>query len=238
MSRFFTLVLNDFRILHRTGYVWATVAIFAVLLFVALQVAGLDFEGFAKVVAAIILLDVVLTPVLVVGLMILLELGQGSFAALAATPLSRTTYLAARTATVSLIGAAEMSLLAVIAYDGSLSVGLLLLALLSIAAIASISATIIVSPFRSLYPFMVPMFGWILFLGAPAYGVLFDWNPAWLIWHPTAPAMTLLQGAFEPVSQLWLAYGVAGTAGWLLLLGFAALRALRSMQFQSAEPRS
>ena len=234
MSRFIALILNDFRILHRTGYVWATVGIFAVLLFVALQVSRLDFEGFANVVAAIILLDVVLTPVLVVGLMILLELGQGSFAALAATPLSRMTYLAARTVTVSLIGSAKMFLLAVISYGGSLSVGLLLLALLSIAAIASISTTIIVSPFRSLYPFMLPMFAWIAFLGAPAYGVLFDWDPAWLIWHPAAPAMTLLQGAFEPVSQARLAYGVAGTAGWLLLLVFPALRALRSMQFQSA----
>jgi hypothetical protein len=234
MSRFFALVLNDFRILHRTGYVWATVAIFAMLVFIALQVSRLDFEGFASVVAAIILLDVVLTPVLVVGLMILLELGQGSFAALAATPLSRMTYLAARTVTVSLIGSAEMFLLAVISYDGSLSVGLLLLALLGIAAIASISAMIVVSSFRSLYPFMLPMFGWIVFLGAPAYGVLFSWNPAWLIWHPTAPAMALLRGAFEPVSPAWLAYGVIGTVGWLLLLGFAALRSLRAMQFQSA----
>lgn len=234
MSRFFALVWNDFRILHRTGYVWATVAIFAVLLFIALQVSRLDFEGFANVVAAIILLDVVLTPVLIVGLMILLELGQGSFAALSVTPLSPMTYMAARTTTVSLIGSAEMFLLAVISYDGSLSVGLLLLALLCIAAIASVSATIIVSPFRSLYPFMLPMFGWIVFLGAPAYAVLFDWNPAWLIWHPTAPAMTLLQGAFEPVSPGWLGYGVAGTAGWLLLLGFAALRAHRFMQFRAA----
>jgi len=234
MSRFVALVLNDFRVLHRTGYVWATVAVFALLLFIALQVSRLDFEGFDNVVAAIILLDVVLTPVLVVGLMILLELGQGSFAALAATPLSRVTYAAARTTTVSIIGSAEMFLLALISYDGSLSIGLLLVALLSIAAIASVSAIIIVSPFNSLYPFMLPMIAWIFFLSAPAYGVVFGWDSGWLVWHPTAPSMTLLRGAFAPISPDALAYGVVGAAVWLLLLGFAALEALRSMQLRSA----
>jgi hypothetical protein len=234
MSRFLALLLNDFRILHRTGYVWATVVIFALLLVIALQVSRLDLEGFASVLAAIILLDVVLAPVLVVGLMILLELGQGSFAAVAVTPLSRVTYLVARTTTVGVIGSAEMFLLAVISYDGSLSVPLLLVALLSIAAIASTSAIIVVSPFRSLYPFMLPMFAWIFFLGAPAYGVLFRWDPAWLVWHPTAPSMTLLRGAFAPISPAALAYGVIAAAVWLFLLGFVAIAALRSMQLRSA----
>ncbi|MFN3462489.1 MAG: hypothetical protein ACK4X1_00305 [Terricaulis sp.] len=233
MRHFLVLAANDLRILYRTGYLWATVAIFALLLLIASQVSRLDFAGFADLVAAIILFDVVLAPVLVIGLMILLERGQGSFVALAATPLRMSIYVAARVTVIGLVSILEMLLLVLIAYDGILSPAFLVAGLLGVAGITSLIAFVAVAPFDALYSFVLPMIGWILLLGLPGYGVLLGWNPLWLAWHPTAPSMALLAGAFSPLSVGGAAYGVVGTIIWLGLGSLVAMRAVRGMQLRT-----
>lgn len=233
MRHILVLMGNDLRILYRTGYLGATVAVFALLLLIATQISRLDLAGYADLVAAIILFDVVLTPVLVIGLMILLERGEGSFVALAATPMRRRSYVLARAVTISLISIAEMLLLVLIAYDGALSTALLVAGLLSAAATASLFAFIAVAPFNTLYSFVLPMIGWIFFLGMPGYGVLLRWDPSWLAWHPTAPAMTLLASAFAPMPRGAILYGLVGAAVWLCLGAVIAHRAVREMQAQA-----
>jgi hypothetical protein len=234
VTDFLALTWTDLRVLYRTGYVWATVAVFAILLLLALQVRRLDFAAFADVVTAIILLDVVVMPVLLVGLMALLERGEGALLGLAATPLSPWTYLASRATTVSVICSAEMLLVALIAYDGALRPELLVAGLFSVAGVASLTGFVAVSPFRGLYDFILPMIGCVFFLGAPGYATLAGWNPAWLAWHPTAPGLTLLEGAFAPLPPARLAYGAVGAALWLALGGCAATRALRGMLARAA----
>lgn len=234
MKRFLALVLNDVRLLHRTGYIWATLLIFAVLLFIALQFGRLDFTGFGSLVSAIILLDLVLAPVLVVGLMLLLERGEGSLLALAATPLPPGLFVLARTLVVSVISSAEMGLLALIVYDGPLSLPFFVGGLLSLAAVASLSAFLLVAPFNSLYSFILPMFGWILLLSLPGYGVLMRWDPWWLAWHPTAPSMALIEAAFGPVPAERIGFAMGAAAAWIVFLSLLALRAVRFMQLRTA----
>lgn len=233
MRHLLALAGNDLRVLYRTGYLWATLAVFALLLLIATQVSRLDLAGYADVVAAIILFDVVLTPVMIIGLMVLLERGEGSFVALAVTPMQRRSYVLARTVTISLISITEMGLLALIAYDGALSPAFLVAGLLGVGAVASLFAFPAVAPFNALYPFVLPMIGWIFFLGLPGYGVLLGWNPLWLAWHPTAPAMALLTGAFAPLPLANILYGVIGSVLWLGLGAFLANRAVRHMQLRA-----
>lgn len=233
MKHLLALTGNDLRVLYRTGYLWATLAVFALLLLIATQVSRLDLAGYADFVAAIMLFDVVLTPVMIIGLMVLLERNEGSFIALAATPLRRWAYVVARTVTIALISITEMLLLVLIAYDGALAPTFLLSGLLGLGMIASLFAFLAAAPFNALYPFVLPMIGWILFLGLPGYGVLPGLNPVWLAWHPTAPAMTLLTGAFAPLSLHSILYGVAGTLAWLGLGAFVADRAVRQMQLRA-----
>ncbi len=234
MSHILSLAWTDLRVLYRTGYIWVTVAIFLVLLTLALQLSQLDLSGLADVVAALILLDVVVAPVMLVVLMILLERGDGSLLALAATPMKLLSYLVARVAVVAAICAAEMFFLVLIVYDAPLSVGALAAGLLSAAAIAAVSGVIVVAPFSSLYSALPPMVGWILLLSAPAYGVLMGWEPLRLAWHPTAPAMALIAAAFDPQPVARVAYGAAGAVLWLTLGGALAARALRAMQRRAA----
>lgn len=162
--------------------------------------------------------------------MMLLERGEGSLAALSVSPLRPWRYLLARAFTVSIVSSAQMLLLALIAYDGAFSIALLFAGLVSVAAIASLSAFIVVAPFNALYSFMLPMIGWILLLGAPAYGALMGWDRLWLSWHPTAPSLALLESAFAGPSIGAVAYGVVGAAAWLAVMALLALAALRRMQ--------
>lgn len=234
MRHALALAWTDVRVLYRTGYIWVTVAIFLVLLALALQVWRLDFEGAADVVAAVILTDVVATPALLVALMLLLERDDGCLVSLAVTPVKLRTFLTTRTVIVSVVCAAEMFFLVLIAYDGARSMALLGAGLLGAAAVAALGGVIIVAPFKSLQPFVLPMVGWIFALSAPAYGVFLGWDPLWLAWHPTAPAMALISAAFEPKGLGSIAYGFVGTAVWLGLASLLAARALKWMQLRAA----
>ena len=234
MTHFIALTWTDLRVLYRTGYVWATVAMFVIVLVFALQVRRLEFAGFADVVTAIILLDVVALPVLLVGLMVLLERGEGALLGLAATPLSPWTYLAARVTTVSVICSAEMLFIALLAYDGALRPDLLVVGLLSVASVASLTGFCAVAPVTGLYAFILPMMACVLFLGAPAYAVLAGWSPLWFAWHPTAPGLTLLESAFTTVPRVRLAYAAVGAVLWLALGGWLAALALRGMRARAA----
>lgn len=234
MTQALALAWTDVRVLYRTGYIWVTVAIFLVLLALALQVSRLDLEGAADVVGAIILSDIVATPALLVGLMLLLDRDDGCLVALAVTPMKLWTFLTTRTAIVSLVCAAEMFFLVLIAYDGARSMALLAAGLLSAAAIAALGGFVIVAPFRSVQPFVLPLVGWIFLLSAPGFGVFLGWDPVWLAWHPTAPAMTLIAAAFAPRGAGGLVYGLLGTAVWLGLAGALAMRALEWMQRRAA----
>jgi hypothetical protein len=125
-------------------------------------------------------------------------------------------------------------LLVLIMYDGALSPALLLAGLLGVAMIASLLAFVAVAPFDGLYPFMLPMIGWIFFLGAPGYAALRGWDPLWLAWHPTAAPMVLLEGAFAVLPIGRLAYGALGSMAWLALGAVLAERALGHMQLRAA----
>lgn len=224
------LVWNDLRILFRSGYIWASIAAFGLMLLVALQAARLDFAGYEAFIAAIILFDVVLSPVMLNGLMLLLERGEGAFAALAVTPLDRWRYLAARVLTVSLISIAEMLLLVLIVYDAALSPGMLFAGLLCAGLVASFAGIVAVAPVDSLYSFILPMILTILFLGAPGYGVLLGLKPDWLLWHPTAGALTLIEAAFQGGMRPNIAFAAASATAWIAGGALAARAALRHVE--------
>jgi fluoroquinolone transport system permease protein len=231
---FAALVWADLRVLGRSGYLWATVAVFLILLALALQVRRLDFAGFANVVTAVILLDVVVMPVLIVGLTVLLERGEGTMLGLAVTPVSPRTCLAARVTTVTLICAAEMLLLVMLSYDGGLEPVYLGGGLLSIAAVSCLAGYCTVIRATNVYAFIPPMMAVVLILGVPAYAVLAGSSAHWVAWHPTAPGLTLLEGAFAPLPAWRLAYGAIGSIVWLVLGGWLAMRSLMAIRARAA----
>jgi hypothetical protein len=224
----------DLRMLFRTGYLAVAVVIFLVLWGLISQLSQLDFAGFADFVAAVILVDAVALPLLLVGLMLLLERGDGCLAVLAVTPMRRASFLVARTGVVALVCAAQMLLLVLLEYDAPLSPVPLAAGLLGIAAIAALTGVVAVALFRSMQAYILPCIGWMTALSLPGYGRFAGIDPLWLAWHPMAPPMALLEAAFAPQPAWRLVYGAAGVLLWLGVAGAAASRALRAMMLRLA----
>lgn len=230
MRPFVHLLVNDIRVLYRTGYIWASVAVFALMLLVAMQASQLDFAGYERFVAAIILFDVVLSPVMLVGLLVLLERGEGGLAILSVSPAPRHDYIGARVLVVSFIALAEMFILVLAVYDGVLSPLQLASGLAAAACISVLLGFLLVAFFDDLYAFMLPMIVTVLILGAPGYGVLLGIDPAMLAWHPTAGALALIEGAFAARAHLSLPQSVLTTLLWMVIVAVSAHWAVRRMQ--------
>lgn len=234
MKAFLAALMTDVRLLYRTGYVHGVVVVLALLLVLLLQVSKLDFAGFADIVTAIVLIDQAASCLLLVGLMILLERGEGILTAMAVTPMPRAAYIAAKVIAVSAISGIQTCLLVLIAYDGAVSFTLLLAGLFGMAAIITLLGMMAVAPVDTLFRFLLPMIGWVLFLSLPGYGVLFGWQPAWLDFHPMSPPLALLEAAFEDASRSGVTYGAAGTLVWLCLATVGAVISLGIMRGKAA----
>lgn len=230
MSAFIHFVGNDIRSLYRSGYIWASVAVFALMLLVAVQASRLDFAGYEDFIAAIILFDVVLSPVILVGLMVLLERGEGAFAVLCVSPAPSWAYVAARVVTVGVIALAEMLVLVLAVYDAALSPVLLAGGLAGAACVSALLGFVVVAFFDDLYAFILPMVATILLLGAPGYAVLLGIAPAWLIWHPTAGALALIETAFEPGAAQRQVSAIVSIGLWTATAAALAYMAVRRMQ--------
>ncbi len=216
MSAFAQLVGNDMRTLYRSGYVWVSLAVFGLMLLVAMQASRLDFAGYERFIAAIILFDVVLSPLMLVGLMVLLERGEGSFAVLCVSPVPTMAYLVARVLTVSLISLAEMLVLVLAVYDAALSPLALTAGLAGAASLSALFGLVVIAYFDDLYAFLLPMIGAIMLLGVPGYGVLLGIAPDWLLWHPTAGALALIEMAFSLDAVQGPATAIASMVAWIL----------------------
>jgi len=230
MSAFVHLLGNDLRMLYRSGYVWVSLAVFALMLLVAMQAARLDFAGYESFIAAIILFDVVLSPLMLVGLMVLLERGEGAFAVMCVSPAPATAYMTARVLTVSLISLAQMLVLVLTVYDGALSPLALTAGLAAAACMSALFGFVLVAFFDDLYAFLLPMIGAIMLLGAPGYAVLLGIAPAWLIWHPTAGSLALIELAFVLNAAQGLVTAIASSLLWAAAAATLAYMAIRRMQ--------
>jgi hypothetical protein len=168
------------------------------------------------------------------GLMILLERGEGLVTALNVTPMPRIAYIAGKTITVSFICAIQTILLVLIAYDGSLSIGLLLAGLFGMAVILTLFAIVVVAPFDTLFRFLLPMIAGVYFLVLPGFGVLFGWRPFGMDIHPISPPLTLLEAAFAELSASRIAYGIVGTLIWIAIAAVSAFFALNVIRARAA----
>ncbi|MDZ4308081.1 ABC transporter permease [Allopontixanthobacter sp.] len=230
MTAFAHLVQNDVRTLYRTGYVWVSIAVFALMLLIAMQASNLDFAGYEQFVAAIILFDAALSPVMLVGLMVLLERSEGAFAALSVSPMPTWAYLAARVLVVSLFSLAQMLLLVLAVYDASYSPTALTAGLAGAACISGLFGFLLVSFFDDLYAFLLPMIGAIMLLGVPGYAVLLGIPQKWLFWHPTSGPMALIEKAFALDARQGLFTAVATTLVWAAVAAILAHLAIGRMQ--------
>ena len=115
-------------------------------------------------------------------------------------------------------------------YDAALSPVLLAGGLAGAACVSALLGFVVVAFFDDLYAFILPMIGTILLLGAPGYAVLLGIAPAWLVWHPTAGSLALIQAAFEPGAAQHQASAIVSIGLWTATAAALAYMAVRRMR--------
>ena len=231
MSAFARFVCADARMLLRSGYIWANLVVFGLMLLVAFQASHLDFAGYQNFIAAIALFNVVLTPVMLVGLMVLVERGEGSATVLCVCPAPLSVYMAARTTIVVGISLAEVLVLVAAVYDAAFSPIVLTVGLGLAAGMAALAGFILTAFFEDIYAFILPMIVTVLVLGAPGYAVLLNADPAVLVWHPTAGALALIEAGFTPGARFH-SLALASAVVWCPIAIMLAYKAMRRLQMR------
>ncbi len=185
-----------------------------VYLIVALAAFGLAFglralftpEQLHFSMPLVALSGVSLTTFVLVGVLLLLERGEGTLDVVMVSPLRPAEYLASKLVTVSALALVESALIAGIAYGLGFSFPWLVLAVLLRASLVAAVGVAVGVRYRSITHFLLPVAALSVAFDLPILWYLELWpSPVFYLW-PTLPSLLLAKAAFLPVDPLQLVY--------------------------------
>lgn len=224
MSRLFATLQLDARLQARNN-VYLIIAVAACGLALALQ-ALFTPEQLHFFMPLVALSGVSLTTFFLVGVLLLLERGEGTLDVALVSPLRPAEYLASKLLTVTALALVESALIVAVAYGLGLSFAWLALAVLLRAGLVAAVGVAVGVRYRSMTDFLFPAIALSLAFDLPVFWYLGVWPSSFFYLWPTLPSILLAKAAFLPVEPLQLAYAcVYG----VLVVGAAVFWASRSL---------
>ena len=166
------------------------------------------------------------TAFILVGVLLMLERGEGTLDVVLVSPLRPSEYLASKLLTVSALTGVEGIFIAGIAYGVGFTLPWLLLALLLRAGLVAAVGVALAVRYRSITEFLLPVAAFTMAFDLPVLWYLELWpSPFFYLW-PSMPSLILAKAAFMPVAPLQLVY--ACTYG-VLAVGAAVFWASRAI---------
>jgi fluoroquinolone transport system permease protein len=144
-----------------------------------------------------------------VGVLLLMERGQGTLSVIMVSPLRPAEYLASKVITLTALALAESAALAGIAYGVGFTFGWLVLAVVMRACMGVAVGVAIGVRYRSITRFLFPGIGAVLAFDLPTLWYLELWPSPILYAWPSMPPMILAKAAFVPVDSIQLAFALA-----------------------------
>lgn len=177
-----------------------------------------------------------LTALLLVGVLVMLERGEGTLDVVLVSPLRPHEYLASKILTVSALAVVEGVAIALVTYGPGFSVGWLVIAIALRAGLVAAVGIAVAVRYRQLTEFLVPLAALGLLLDLPlVWYFQLSTSPVFLL-LPTAPSLLLARAAFFDASGASIAWGlVGGTAGVALAVAWA-LRSLDRFVVRGERP--
>ncbi len=207
MSRLTATLRLDGRLQARNHVYWI-VGIAALAL--ALPLRALFTPDQLRFVMPILALSgVTLTTLFLVGVLLMLERGEGTLDVVRVSPLRPSEYLASKLVTVTALALVESAVIVGAAYGGDVSPPWLALAVLLRAGLVGAISVAVGVRHRSLTEFLLPAIAWTLALDLPVLWYLELWTSPILYAWPTLPSLLLAKAAFLPVEGWQLVYGCA-----------------------------
>ena len=224
MSRLVATLRLDAKLQARNK-VYMIIIVFALAVAFAMR-SVLTPEQLHFFMPLVTLMGVNLTTVFLVGVLLMLERGEGTLDVVLVSPLRPAEYLASKLITLTGLALVESAIIVGVGYGADFASGWLLLAVFMRAGLGVALGVIVGVRYRSFTRFLIPAIATSMVLDLPIVSYLELWpSPLFYLW-PAMPSLLLAKAAFLPVDSLQLAY--AGVYG-ALAVGAALFWASRSM---------
>ncbi len=174
----------------------------------------------------LVMYGVSLSTVFLVGVLLLLERGEGTMDVVMVSPLRPSEYMASKLITLAALALVESAVMAVVAYGLGFSFGWLVLAVVMRASMGVAVGVAVGVRYRSITHFLLPGILASLASDLPNFWYFEIWpSPLFYLW-PSMPPLLLAKNAFLPVDSLQLVYAFAYGP---LVVGAALFWASRSI---------
>ncbi|MGH0035510.1 MAG: hypothetical protein ACQGVK_10850 [Myxococcota bacterium] len=224
MSRLAATLGLDARLQARNRVYWIVTGV-AVALALALRALFTpdQLRFFMPVLA---LSGVSITAFFLVGVLLMLERGEGTLDVVLVSPLRPAEYLASKLFSVTSLALGEALIVTGVGYGAGFQVSWLVLGVLLRAGLTAAVGVALAVRYRGLTDFLLPAIAFSMAFDLPLLWYLEVWPAAGLALWPTWPSLLLAKAAFTPVDTLHLAYACGYGA---LALGAAVFWALRAI---------
>ncbi len=174
----------------------------------------------------LVMYGVSLTTVFLVGVLLLIERGEGTLSVVMVSPLRPNEYLASKLITLAALALVESAVMAGVAYGLGFLFGWLVLAVVMRASMGVAVGVVVGVRYSSVTRFLLPAILASLAFDVPIIWYFELWpSPLFYLW-PSMPPLLLAKAAFLPVDPLQIVYAfVYGT----LVIGAALFWASRSI---------
>ena len=180
-------------------------------------------------VPAIFVFNLIITTFFFVTGLMLLERDEGTLTALAVTPLSPSTYLLSRIATLTGLAAVETLIIVAVGFRLPPAWPLMLCGAMALGVLYTCSGVMVASRYASVNELLLPASCVVVLLMLPLlphFGVL---AARGFVAHPIEPALALLRSAYHPPSIAAQGVAIAGTVLWSIAAFAAAHHRLASL---------
>jgi fluoroquinolone transport system permease protein len=226
MTRLAATLQTDVRVQVRNGFYLATAFVLTCSILV---LRWLPPEAAALLLPVVLLGNVVVNTFYFVSALVLLERGEGTFAAQSVTPLRAGEYLGSKVATLTALSLLEGLLLAsaVGGLDSRLVWTALGIALAS--ALFCLSGVAVIVRYEAINEFIMPSVLYTGLLSLPLVGFFGIGAPAFYLPHPIQGPLELLRARATPTPGA-LAYAVGYPALWIVPAYLWSRRSLVAMR--------
>jgi fluoroquinolone transport system permease protein len=226
MTRLAATLKTDVRVQLHNGFYYATA--FVVVCSIAI-LRRLPADVAALLLPVVLLENIAVNTFYFVSGLLLLERGEGTFAAQSVTPLRIEEYLASKLLTLTALSLAESLLIAtaVAGLDGRLVVMALGIALA--AALFCLAGVALIVHYETINEFIMPSVLYTAILSLPVLGYFGLGAREWYLLHPIQGPLELMQMQ-TPHTPGGLAYAIGYPALWILPASVWSRRALRGLR--------
>lgn len=221
MKRMFSAARCDVELQARYGLYAATVL---VLVISVAALASLPASGLVRLLPAVALNTLGITAFYFSIALALLERAEGSELARRVSPLRPREYLAARVATLALLGLVQQLAFGVTLLGIVPELLLLAFGTSLAAAILVLAGIVVAAGHHSISDLLLPSVSWLGLLLAPLVADVLEWHSPLLWLHPLNGPLTLMRAAVDSVPAWELTLALVSSLGWTVVAFGIALR--------------